>query len=394
MLHGTVHPDFADVAAALARQIPSDRRAGSAVCVYHRGHPVVDVWGGGRNAAGEPWQAQTLAPSFSTGKGVLATLLHVLVDRGLADYDEPVARYWPAFAANGKEAVTVRQALSHQAGLYRITGLISSPDEMLDWEHMKNLVAAARPVHRPGQAHGYHALTYGWLVGGLIESIAAEPLARVLQRELAEPLGGGMYFGLPDHALGGCAQLTRGVSRPPGRRRTWRGRAGRWIASGLDRLGVNPGEFEAALNPFSKPFDWNAPATVQAVIPAANGQFTARALARMYALLAGAGELDGVRLLKPATVAALATVQSRRRDRVLVIPMHWRLGYHRVFTPGPRMPAAFGHFGYGGSGAFCDPDRGLAVAVTLNSGAGTPMGNSNVPLIARAAARAADRLRQ
>lgn len=391
MLDGWVHPDFADVAATLARQIPRDRQAGSAVCVYHRGRAVVDVWGGVRDAAGQPWQADTVAPSFSTGKGVLATLLHVLVDQGLAAYDDPIARYWPGFGCHGKAAITLRQALCHEAGLYRITSMISSPAEMLDWEHMKAAVAAATPAHPPGTAHGYHALTFGWLVGGVIEAITGEPLAEVMARELVRPLElDGLYFGLPDAAMARRAELTSGVSRPSPRRGRggWRRRLARLFGS----MGVDPGEFQAALNPFSEPFDWNAPATVQAVIPAASGQFTARSLARLYAMLAAGGALDGVRLLTPERVTQLATVQNRSRDRVLFIPMHWRLGYHRVFTPGPRMPAAFGHFGYGGSGAFCDPRRELAVALTLNSGAGTPMGNSNVPLIARAAARAADRL--
>ncbi len=390
MLDGWVHPDFADVAATLARQIPRGRQAGSAVCVYHRGRVVVDVWGGVRDAAGRPWQADTVAPSFSTGKGVLATLLHVLVEQGRAAYDDPIAHYWPAFGCRGKSAITLRQALCHEAGLYRITSMISRPAEMLDWDHMKAVIANATPAHPPGAAHGYHALTFGWLVGGAIEAIADQPLAEVLARELSAPLGlDGVYFGLPDSAMERRAQLTAGVSGPPARGR----RPGGWRRRLARLFGGLGGEFQAALNPFSERFDWNAPETVKAVIPAASGQFTARSLARLYAMLAAGGELDGVRLLTPDRVTELATIHNRSRDRVLLIPMRWRLGYHRVFTPGPRMPAAFGHFGYGGSGAFCDPSRELAVALTLNSGAGTPMGNSNVPLIARAAARAVDRLR-
>ena len=169
MLEGMVHPDFAAVAVALERQIPREQRAGSAVCVYHRGRQVVDVWGGVRNAAGDRWQADTVAPSFSTTKGVVSTLLHRLVDEGRAHYDDPIARYWPAFAANGKADITLRQALTHQAGLYRIRDLISDPQEMLDWPHMLEVMAASAPVHEPGTAHGYHAITYGWLLGGLIE---------------------------------------------------------------------------------------------------------------------------------------------------------------------------------------------------------------------------------
>ncbi|MEQ8486190.1 MAG: serine hydrolase domain-containing protein [Pseudomonadales bacterium] len=394
MLEGTVHPDYADVAAALIRQIPRDRRSGSAVCVYHHGRSVVDIWGGCKDAAGNPWRADTTAPSFSTGKGVLATLLHILVDRGMADYDDPVARHWPEFGCRGKQAITIRQALCHEAGLYRITDLISSPSEMLDWTHMKRLIAQAQPVHQPGDGHGYHALTYGWLIGGLIEEVAGKPLQRVLQEFLVDPLGlDGMFFGVPHNELYRRAELTRGLSRPEPPRPAWRQTLHEWVDAGLGALGVELGEFQSALNPFTEPFDWNAESTVQAIIPAANGQFTARSLARTYAMLAGGGELDGVRLLSEDRVRELGRIFGRRRDRVLFIPMHWRMGYHRLFAIGVKAPQAFGHFGYGGSGAFCDPERRLAVALTLNSGAGTPMGNRNMPTIARAAIRAVDRLR-
>ncbi len=131
-----------------------------------------------------------------------------------------------------------------------------------------------------------------------------------------------------------------------------------------------------------------------AAIPSANGQFTARSLARMYAMIAGGGELDGVRLLSKQTVRQLSQVQVRARDKVMVIPMHWRMGYHRGFALGTRAPEAFGHYGYGGSGAFCDPSRNLAVAMTNNSGAGSPTGDSRMPRIARAAIRAVDRIKQ
>jgi CubicO group peptidase (beta-lactamase class C family) len=395
MLDGTILPDYADVAAALIRQIPRDRHAGSAACVYHEGRPVVDIWGGERDAAGNPWEADTTAPSFSTTKGVLATLVHILVDQGRAAYDDPIAKHWPAFGARGKDVITIRQALCHEAGLYRIRDLITRPAEMLDWNHMLARIADAEPVHEPGAAHGYHALTYGWLIGGLIEAISGKPLQRVLHEELVDPLKlDGAFIGMPHNELYRRAHLTRGVSQPKPDRTEWREQLNEWVETGLSWAGVELQEFQAALNPFTERFDWNAEETVQAVIPAANGQFTARSLARIYAMLAGGGELDGVRLLSEGRVREMAEVQSRTRDRVLTIPMHWRLGYHRVFTLGASAPEAFGHYGYGGSGAFCDPSRALAVALTLNYGAGTPMGGLNMPLVARAAIRSVDRLKR
>ncbi len=393
MLNGNIQPDYADVASSLIRQIPKDKHAGSAVCVYHEGVCVVDVWGGVKDSAGNAWQADTTAASFSTTKGVLSTLVHILVDQGKAEYDDPIARHWPAFGTRGKETITIRQALSHEAGLYRITELIRKPSEMLDWQHMKQLIADAAPVHEPGEKHGYHALTYGWLIGGLIEEISGKSLQAVLQEELVDPLQlDGMFIGMPHNELFRRAELAKGVSRPAAPREAWQETAAAWLEMGLGHLGVELAEFNSALNPFTEEFDWNAEETVQAVIPAANGQFTARSLARMYAMLAGGGAIDGVRLLSEARVQEIAQVRSTARDRVLFIPMNWRMGYHRAFTLGVGAANAFGHYGYGGSGAFCDPSRELAVALTLNHGAGTPMGNSNMPRIARAALRAVDRL--
>jgi len=394
MLDGEIHPDYADVASTLIRQIPRNSHAGSAACVYHEGRPVVDIWGGIKDSAGNAWVAETTAPSFSTTKGVLSTLVHILVDQGKAQYDDTIAEHWPEFGCRGKESITIRHALCHEAGLYRITDLISRPAEMLDWEHMKFRIADAEPAHEPGNEHGYHALTYGWLIGGLIEAISGKSLQAVLAEELVDPLKlDGMFIGMPHNELYRRAELTQGLSEPAEAREEWQETAMLWLERGLGHLGVELSEFNSALNPFTEPFDWNAEESVQAMIPAANGQFTARSLARMYAMLAGGGEIDGVRVLSEQRVREISEVQSTARDRVLFIPMHWRMGYHKAFTLGVRAPEAFGHYGYGGSGAFCDPSRNLAVALTLNSGAGTPMGNSNMPRIARAAIRAVDRLR-
>lgn len=395
MLDGTLHPDFADTAATLLRMLPKRAPGGAALCVYHRGRKVVDIWGGTRDRDGHPWQADTTSPSFSTTKGVLSTLLHVLVDRGLARYDDPIARHWPAFGANGKGEITIRQALCHEAGLYRLDELITRTDEILDWEHMKARLAEARPAHDPGARHGYHALTYGWLIGGLIEALTGRRLQDVLHDTLVVPLDlDGCYIGLPPSALGRRARLIAndGVMAPPREREVWQERMFDWLERGLDQVGIELAEFRSAMA-LSGPFDWNAEATVQAVIPAANGQFTARSLARIYAMIAGGGELDGVRLLTADRVREICTVHSRTRDRVLFIPMHWRMGYHRAFAPGTSAPMAFGHYGLGGSGAFCDPSRQLAVGFTVNSGVGTPLGDTRMARIARAAIRAVDRLR-
>lgn len=394
MLDGHVNPNYATVASALTSQIPKYQQAGSAVCVYHKGRCVVDLWGGIKDAKGQPWQQDTTAPSFSTTNGVLSTLVHILIDQGLADYEDAIADYWPEFGARGKDRISIRQALSHQAGLYDTSSLVKQPAEMLDWDHMLSLIADAQPAHEPGREQGYHAITFGWIIGGLIERLAGKSLQAVLQEELVDPLGlDGMYIGMPHNEMYRRAELVNGVSKPPVEREGWQRAAQDMAESALAVVGVRVDRFRSALLPYTEPFDWNDEATVQAKIPAANGQFTARSLAKMYAVLAEGGELDGVRLLSSTTVAKLSEIQSTGRDLVLNIPMHWRLGYHRAFSLGVSASNAFGHYGFGGSGAFCDPSRRLAVALTLNSGSGTPNGDSRMPRMTRAALRAVDQLR-
>jgi CubicO group peptidase (beta-lactamase class C family) len=321
--------------------------------------------------------------------------MHILVDQRKADYDDPIAEHWPEFGARGKGRITIRQAMCQEAGLYRVSEMISTPQEMLDWQHMLNVVADAEPAHEPGEGSGYHALTYGWVMGGLIEAIAGKSLEAVLLEELVDPLGlDGMFIGMPHNELYRRAELINGVSRPTVAREGWQANLAEWTESALEVVGVRLAEFRSALQAFNEDFDWNSEAVVRAKIPSANGQFTARSLARMYAMIAGGGEIDGVRLLSEERVRQLAQVQNRVRDRVLFLPMNWRLGYHRAFTFGVSAPNAFGHYGYGGSGAFCDPSRQLAVALTVNSGAGTPTGDSRMLRIARASIRAVDRLRK
>ena len=395
MLEGTIHPDYAEVASSLRRAIPRTGQGGAAVCVYHRGRCVVDLWGGTRDGEGNPWCEDTVCLSFSTTKGVASTLLHILVDQGRAAYDDPIARHWPEFGAQGKDAITVRQLLCHEGGLYRIADMVEHPAEMLDWEHMKQVVANAAPVHTPGATHGYHGLTYGWLIGGLIEAIGQRPFQRVLQEELIEPLNlEGMFIGMPAEAMARRAVLLDVPVEPPSPSTDdWRGTLRERIEAALTVVGVELPEFRASMMPFSEPFDWNDDAVAAAVIPAANGHFTARSVAKMYAVIANGGELDGVRLLSRATVAEIGQIQNRGRDKVLFVPMQWRLGYHRAIVLGTRVPAAFGHYGYGSSGAFCDPSRNLAIAMTVNSGAGSTSAYTRLPRVAGAAVRAVDRLR-
>lgn len=406
MIKGFVHPSFAEMAQELARMIPEDGRSGAAVTVYHQGKCMVDMWGGYRDREGNPWQKDTLALSFSTTKGVASTLLHVLAEQGLIDYQRPVSYYWPAFRQESKGDVTVAHLLTHQAGLYDIRTLIDDASRMTDWEYMTDKLAAARPTHRPGDSHGYHGLTYGWLLGELIQQVTGKSFAEVLKQELADPLGlDGLYIGLPREAHDRRAFLRsfprssrpRPAVEPTPRKPVQRLQSmiqNKVIKSAFQWVGLDAADLLRGLAPRGiARFSFNDDAVVEACIPAANGMFTARSLARLYAMMANGGELDGVRLMSPQRVAQISQVQSRRIDRVVPLPMHWRLGYHRVFTTGPRTPNAFGHFGFQGSGAWCDPSRHLALGFTVNSTAGsTPFGDARIARLSARAIEAAERV--
>lgn len=398
VLDGWVHPAFTPVAAALRAQL-ADGSGGAAVCVYHEGRCVADLWGGTMDDAGTPWRRETMAPSFSTTKGVAATLLHVLVDRGLVDYDDRVARVWPEFAQAGKEAITVRQVLCHQSGLYHIRQMVDRASRMLDWEFMIRAIERTAPIHPPGARTGYHGLTFGFLVGEIAQRVTGRPFSRLVQELVAEPLGcDGLHIGAPDAALAHAARLL--WARPGAlpvpdlalakRLRGWFGGMPVAAVEGAFRLAGVQLDLASVIDALAprgiRAFDFSAAETLRAAIPAANGLFTARALARMYAALANGGALDGVRLLSEATLRRATTVQPPAATRVVIpFDMRWRLGYHGVLTTRGVPRHAFGHFGYGGSGAWADPARNLAVALIVNSGIGTPFGDLRIARIGAAA---------
>ena len=388
------------MARSLMRLLPQNGHGGAALCVYHRGECVVDLWAGTRDLEGRPWEEDTVALSWSTTKGILSTLLHILVDRNQADYDAPVAHFWPEFAQADKEKITLRQVLCHEAGLYRISEMIDDARDMFDWNHMVRALERARPVHPPGQAHAYHGLTYGWLVGELIRRISGAEVSDLLQEEFVEPLGlDGLYLGLPDHARARCAEVIGhggGEAGQPGGQRKqifapFARRARVEAARGGPSAAADEAELDATFLPRGyEHLDWNSEIVRAGQIPALSGFFTARSLAKVYAVLAGGGKVDGVRLLSQKTLDWATRIQNDCAGRVIPMPMEWRLGYHRIPVVRVQAPGAFGHFGIGGSGAWADPERGLAMALVLNSGMGTPFGDTRIVRVSSQAIQAAD----
>lgn len=392
---GIVAAPFWPVAKAFEKQIRSSG-GGAAVCVYYEGRKVVDLWGGVRDDAGRAWREDTMSMSFSTSKGVMSTLLNQLVDRGELDYDDPVSRYWPEFAAGGKATITVRDLMTHRAGLARIRPLLDRGDRILDWDYMVKTLAKAEG--RPTKRSAYHALTYGWLTGELIQRVTGNSLGDVIRDELEIPLGlDGLYIGAPPEACARAAQLSSspGSSRPAVMSAIFSDR----VAENLTRIGRvfgSPFDAKLLLDALAPPDNARAlfdKRILEVPVPAVNGLFTARSLAKLYAAIAEGGSLDGVRLLSPGAIHKMSRVQVKTADRVLPIRMGWRLGYHTAFTCRGALQSGFGHFGFGGSGAWADPSRRLSVAMINNRAGGTPFGDFRIAAIGSAVLDATKRLK-
>ncbi|MGM7648921.1 serine hydrolase domain-containing protein [Nocardia sp. JW2] len=345
---------------------------GGALCVYLHGEPVVDVWAGYARP-GVPWTADSVALAFSTGKGVASTVIHQLAERGELDYDTPVAEYWPEFAAAGKGRITVRDVLTHRAGLHRLRGLISGPiDTFLDDKAVTAALAAATPDPRHLVTSGYHGISYGHLAAELVQRVTGREFVDVVRTELAEPLDAEeLWFRVP------AAERHRIATTFP-----------RLTAAGIDwERGsdlLTRTRFAAAAETTPRGFaDLIVdPRVHDAVMPGVNGVFSARALARVYGALANGGELGGTRILSPDTIRRAATRQVFTPDYVLAFRIPWAMGYHGVpMKPSRAEPiSAFGHFGLGGSGAFADPETGLSLAFVTNRLGGklTPLGDARL----------------
>lgn len=376
---------YEPVARAFARLVRG-RSGGGALVVRLRGETVVDLCTGHADRAGRrPWTRETVALSFSTTKGVASTIVHRLADRGLLDYDDPVAVHWPEFGAGGKERVTIRELLSHRAGLYSVRAVAHGADDLLDHIRMEERLAA-RAVHAPTSRSAYHAITYGWLIAGLARRITGRGLAELARTEIAEPLGlEGMHIGVPEHAR-------EYVAQPVGSGLRHLGTAARFLMPATLRVGPTRAAFEALVAPgFHEIFEGSEPAIWTTEMPAVNGALSADALARMYGALANGGSDDGRTLLSAATADALGRVQVRSADAVLGLRMRWRLGYHHALGTGPDAPKAFGHYGYGGSGGWADPDLGLSLGFVTNriGSVTTPMADATLFRLSRVVRRCA-----
>jgi CubicO group peptidase (beta-lactamase class C family) len=319
-----IDPRFVPVVHHFFRLFPRPNRGGGAFAIFLHGQPVVDVWAGW-SAPDQRWQSDTVALSFSTGKGVVTTVLHRIAERGLVDYDAPVAEYWPEFAANGKQDITVREVLTHRAGLHKVRGLAADADGILDYDAMIAALAAAEPDPRRLQGSGYHAVTFGWLVAEIVQRATGKPFTEVLRHEIAEPLQTEeFWYRVPESERYRIARTFPRL-RIPGLR---------WdTASKVISRSRTVGAIAEAGMPAGFDVLVGDPRVHDAVMPGFNGVFSARALARMYGALANEGRVLlpdrtwSEPLLRPETIENINHVQrSEHRDYVIGVPVPFTLG--------------------------------------------------------------------
>ncbi len=357
MIAGDVDPRFEAVATAFRDNFADGGEVGASCCLYWRGAPVVDIWGGLSDATTSAvWRDDTLALVFSVSKGAVAICVHLLAERGALDLDDRVAHHWPEFAQAGKGDITLRMVLAHRAGLPVVEANLTRA-EVFGWAPVVAAIEKQQPLWAPGTAHGYHARTFGWILGEVVRRVSGRSLGRYFADEVGAPLGVDFHIGLPAVLEPKVATL---YPPPPPTDPAEIEIRERFMGAGtlLGRVLNGPGDL--AYGPV-----WNSRELHAAEIPSSNGIGNARGLARMYAALVG--EVDGVRLLRPAAVESACQVASEGPDRVIHLETRFGLGFMLPPTLGQDCPSScFGHPGAGGSLAFADPKAELAFGYVTN----------------------------
>ena len=372
---GSVEPGYEGVREAFARNFVEHGDVGAACTLYVDGRRVVDLWGGVADVdTGAPYRGDTLQLVFSSTKGATALCANLLAQRGELDVDAPVASYWPEFGRDGKDDVTVRWLLCHKVGLPFVEADLTL-DEALAWDPVVDALAAQRPHWEPGSAHGYHAVTYGWLVGEVVRRITGKSLGTFFRDEIAAPLGLEFWIGLPEEQQARVAPLIQ-----------WGSLGGGDAAGGLAAEAPDPALAEL-IRQFMGPDTllgkalgapnnviadaeggFNNPAVRAAEIPAANGVTNARSLARFYAGLTGTVEGGPSQpILDADQVAKASELQTSGPDKCLQFETTFGLGFFVASAFAPYGGAkSFGHTGAGGSVGFTDPENGIGFGYVMN----------------------------
>jgi CubicO group peptidase (beta-lactamase class C family) len=360
-VEGHCDPRFAAVRRAFEANLESGAEVGAAVAVYVDGEPVVDLWGGWVDREhSRPWARDTICTVYSTTKGLTTVCAHRMVEQGRLDLDAPVAQYWPEFAQCGKEQVPVHMLLSHRVGLHT-TGARMDDNAVYDWEAMAAALAETAPFWEPGTRHGYHGLTFGWLVGEVVRRVAGKSLGAVFRDEVAIPLGLDTHIGTgPEHDPR-IATVYDTVLTPEMQKL-------REERMARLRENADPALMAVAGNLRVPPNAHNSIKWRRSEIPAVNAHTDARSVAKLYAALSQGGAIDGYQVLAPESIARATTEQASGPDALIMMPTRFALGFwlSRPEAPLGPNPNNFGHPGLGGSVGFADPDRHIGFGYVMN----------------------------
>ena len=358
-IEGLCDARFEGVREAFARNFAESGELGASVAVALGGELVVDLWAGhvDRDRA-QPWERDTLVLVYSSTKGVVSLAAHMLADRGLIDFEAPVADVWPEFAQGGKESLPLRYLLTHQAGLPVVDEELPVGAE-LEWDIMAGALARQAPVWEPGKKTGYHAATFGWLVGEVIRRMDGRSVGTFIREEIAEPLGVEFLLGFGPEEDNHVSDLH--LAQVPAEELPSLAAAALLEPTSLAARAFN-------IAPRGPNKGRNSRAYRGSEQPGSNGHTNARALATIYGALGSGGAWQGQRLLSEEAIRLAGTPQLEGRDIILQTPVRRTLGFMMPVPglPDPRGENAFGHAGMGGSLGFCDPDRGLGFGYAMN----------------------------
>jgi len=352
-IQGFYAPRFEGVLEAFVENLRLGEEVGAAVAVFHEGKPVVDLWSGYTDQAKtRPWQENTTVNMMSVAKGFVATAVAMLVDRGILDYDEPVATYWPEFAKNGKQDIPLRYVMDHRAGLPVLRPSLP-PGSIYDWQAMTSALADMSPLWEPGKESGYHILSMGFLAGEIIRRVTGKMAGKFIRDEITTPLKLNYNIGLRDGEFDAVAEFIPAVQGT------------------IFKVDELPDEdlLKYAWAELPDGEDFNSRIWKVSQIPGASGHGNARAVAKFYACLSMGGALDGIRLLSPEAIDVMASEQHNMQEQVMKRFYHQGLGVLLNSPPispmGPN-PKAFGHHGVGGSVGLCDRDAQIGFSYSMN----------------------------
>lgn len=364
-INGTVADGFGKVADAFAQNFEDFPELGAGFALYADGELKVDISGGiADKASGRAWDANTLQLVFSTTKGAAAICVARLVEAGKLSYDDKVSTHWPEFAAEGKSDITVAQLMSHQSGLPYVDAPLTI-DDILSVGPVVEALAAQTPIWEPGTAHGYHAVTYGWLAGELVRRVDGRSIGTYFAEEVAGPLGLDFWIGLPESEELRVSMLE--AAPPPSDPAEL---ALMLKVMGPGTIGFKALTMNGALMAFGagqNPFNTREVHATE--MPAANGITNASSLARMYA--ATVGDVDGIRLVNDDTMTVMSAEAVNGPDKALVAETRFGMGFMLNNDVVPLLsPTSFGHAGAGGSLGQADPESGVGYGYVMNQMAG------------------------